>query len=128
LGGLSSLSLRPVWWPTCRRQILGGRVDRRLRELLEQITDGRDWQIVAKEVMADPAYVFVRGGATDAPVWVIRAFKGCTARVRRCAFPHLRNRAKVSSSPSCFVASCRYVSALTVRRYIGHQRDAVIAL
>ena len=45
----------------------------------------------------------------------------------RNEFPYLRNRAKVLWSPSYFVASVGYVSESTVRRYIEHQWDAVMA-
>ncbi len=93
-GGVSSLGLHVVWCPKYRRRILGGRVARRLGELLAQIADEHGWQIVVKEVMPDHVHLFVRVGPTDAPALVARAFKGRTARVLRCEFAHLRNRAK----------------------------------
>jgi putative transposase len=126
-GGVSSLGLHVVWCPTYRRRILGGRVARRLSVLLVQIADEHAWQIVAKEVMPDHVHLFVRVGPTDAPAAVVRAFKGRTARVLRQEFPHLRNHAKVLWSPSYFAASVGYVSKSTVRRYIEHQWDAVMA-
>jgi putative transposase len=106
-GEASSLVLHLVWCPKYRRRILGGRVAARCGELLEQIADERSWQIVAKEVMPDDVYLFVRVGAADAPAAVVRAFKGRTARVLRREFPYLRNRAKVLWSPSYFAASVR---------------------
>jgi REP-associated tyrosine transposase len=126
-GGVSSLGLHVVWCPKYRCRILGGRVARRLSELLEQIADEHRWQIVAKEVMPAHVHLFVRVGPTDAPASVVRAFKGRTARVLRCEFPHLRNQAKVLWSPSYFAPSVGCVSESTVRRYIEHQWDAVVA-
>jgi putative transposase len=125
-GGVCSLGLHVVWCPKYRRRILGGRVARRLSELLEQIADEHGWQIVAKEVIPDHVHLFVRVGPTDAPAQVVRAFKGRTARVLRCEFPYLRNHAKVLWSPSYFAASVGYVSELMVRRDIEHQWDAVM--
>lgn len=72
-------------------------------------------------------HLFVRVGPAGAPAAVVRAFKGRTARVLRQEFPHLRNFAKVLWSPAYFAASVGYVSETTVRRYIGHQWDAVLA-
>ena len=124
-GGVCSLGLRVVWWPKYRRRGLGGRVARRLGELLEQIAAECGWQIVAKEVMPDHVHLLVRVGPTDAPAAVVRVFKRRTARVLRQEFPQLRRFAKVLWSPSYFAASVGYVSESTVRRYIEHQWDAV---
>jgi putative transposase len=92
---------------------------------LDQIAAERGWQIVAKEVMPDHVHLFVRVGPTDAPAAV--AFKGRTTRVLRQEFSHLRRFAKVLWSPSYFAASVGYVWESTVRRYIEHQWDAVMA-
>ena len=119
------LGLHVVWCPKYRRRILGGRVARRLGELLEQIADEHAWQIVAKEVMPDHVYLFVRVRPTDTPAQVVGAFKGRTALVLRGEFPHLGNHTKVLWSPSNFAASVGYVSESTVRRYIEPQWDAV---
>jgi len=121
------VGLRLVWCLKYRRRILGGRVARRLDELLEQVAAEHDWQIVAHEVMPDHVHLFVRVGPADAPASVVRAFKGRTTRVLRQEFPHLRNHAKVLWSSSYFAASVGYVSETTVRRYVEHQRDAVLA-
>ena len=126
-GGVCSLGLHLVWCPKYRRRVLGGRVARRCGELLEQVAAERGWQIVAKEVMPDHVHLFVRVGPTEAPPAVLRAFKGRTARVLRQEFPLLRNHAKVLLSPSYFAASVGYVSESTVRRYIEHQWEAVMA-
>ena len=108
-GGVSSLGLHVVWCPKYRRRTVGGRVARRLSELLEQIADEHAWQIMAKEGMPDHVHLFVRVGPTDAPAQVVRAFKGRTARLLRCEFPHLRSHAKVLWSPWYVAASVGYV-------------------
>jgi putative transposase len=126
-GGVCSLGLHLVWCPKYRRRVLGGRVARRLDELLRQIAAEHGWQIVAHEVMPDHVHLFVRVGPADAPALVVRAFKGRTARVLRQEFPYLRNHAKGLWSPSYFAASVGYVSETTVHRYIEHQWDAVLA-
>ena len=77
--------------------------------------------------MPDHVHLFVRVGPTDAAAQVVRAFKGRTARILRQEFPYLRNRAKVLWSPAYFAASVGYVAESTVRRYIEHQWDAVMA-
>jgi putative transposase len=125
--GVCSLGLHLVWCPKCRRRILGGRVAARCGELLEQIAAERGWEIVAKEVMPDHVHLFVRVGPTDAPAAVVRAFKDRTARVLRADFRYLRRFARVLWSPSYFAVSVGYVSESTVRGYIEHRCDAVLA-
>ena len=75
--------------------------------------------------MPDHVHLFVRVGPSDAPAWVVRAFKGRSAGVLRAEFRYLRRFAKVLWSPWYFAASVGYVSESTVRRYIEHQWDVV---
>lgn len=126
-GGVHSLGLHVVWCPKYRRRVLGGWVARRLDELSGQIADARGWQIVAHEVMPDHAHLFVRIGPTDALAAVVPAFKGRTARVPRQEFAHLRNFAKVLWSPTYLAGPVGDVLETTVRRYIEHRWDAVLA-
>lgn len=126
-GGVCSLGLHLVWCPKYRRRVLGGRVARRLDPLIAQVADEHSLQIVAHVVMPDHVHLFVRVGPTDAAAAVVRAFKGPTARIVHQEFAHLRNFAKVLWSPAYFVASVGYVPETTVRRYIEHQWDAVLA-
>jgi len=126
-GGVCSLGLHLVWCPKYRRRVVGGRVARRLDELMGQIAAEHGWQIVAGEVMPDHVHLFMRVGPADAPVSVARAVKGRTTRELRRAFPYLRNHAKVLWSPSYLAVSVGYVSEMAVRRYIEHQWDAVLA-
>jgi putative transposase len=122
-----SLGLHLVWCPKYGRRVLGGRIARRLDELLEQIAAGHGWQVVAHEVMPDHVHLFVRVGAADAPASMVGAFRGRTSWVLREEFLHLRRFTKVLWSPSYFAASVGYVCETTVRRYIEHQWDAVLA-
>lgn len=56
---------------------------------------------------------------------VVRASKGCLARVLRVEFPYLRRLANVLWSPSYFAAPFWYVSESAARPYVEHQWDAV---
>ena len=127
-GGVSSLGLHVVWCPKYRRRTVGGRVARRLSELLEQIADEHAWQIMAKEVMPDHGHLFVRVGPTDAPAQVVRAFKlgphRAAAALRVSAFAQPREGVVVAVVRRG-IGRLRLES--TGRRYIEHQWDAVMA-
>jgi len=96
----------------------------RFEALLEQIAVENRWQIVAKEVMADPVHLFVGVRPTDAAAEVVGRLTGRTARVLRQGFPWLAETKELWSE-SYFSASVGYVSEARVRRYIEHQWDAV---
>ncbi len=121
-GGASSLGLHVVWCPKYRHRVLGGRVAVRLNQLLDEIAGENDWQIVAREVMADHVHVFVGVRRTDLPAQLSRRFKARTSGVLRCELAWLGRR-RVLWSKSYFVSSVGYVSEETVRRYIEHQWD-----
>jgi len=123
-GGVTSLGVHVLWCPKYRRRVRGGRVALRLNELLDEIAAENDWQIVAREVMADHVHIFVRVRPTDSPADVAAKFTGRTSRVLRAEFAWLGWR-RVLWSKSYVAASVGYVSEATVRRHIEHQWDAV---
>ena len=65
------------------RPVLGGRLEARCGEVLEQAAHEHAWQIVAKKVMPDRVHPLVPVGPTNAPASVVRTFNGRTARVLR---------------------------------------------
>jgi putative transposase len=120
-GGVYDLGLHVVWCSKYCRGVLGGRVADRLRELIEQKAAGRDWEIVALEVMADHVHLLVRHDPKASASYVADQFKGFTSRVLREEFPHLRSRMSTLWSSSFLVASVGVVSAEMVQRYIDTQ-------
>jgi putative transposase len=124
-GGVCSLGLHLVSCQEYRGRILGGRVAARGGELLEQIAGGHGGEIVATEVAPDHGHVFVRVGPTDARCrWCGRS----RAAPHGCWVPSsvvLRRFATVLWFPLYVAASVGCVWESMVRRYIGHQSDAV---
>ena len=109
-GGVCSLGLHPVWCPTYRLRVRGGRIARQPGELLEQIAAERGWQIAVKEVMPDHLHVFAR------------VFKVRTARALRQQFAHLRRLAERWCGRRRTSSASR-----SVRGFIERQWDAVMA-
>jgi putative transposase len=103
------------------RQVLGGRVAVRLRELIGQKAIEKGWEIITLEVMPDHVHLVVKHDPKASASYVANQFKGYTSRVLREEFPHLRSRMPTLWSSSFFVASVGAVSADTVQRYIDTQ-------
>ena len=120
-GGVYDLGLHVVWCPKYRRPVLGGRVAKRLEELLRQKADDRGWEVIALEVMPDHVHLFVKHDPKSSASYVANQFKGFTSRVLREEFPHLKSRMPTLWSSSYFAASVGAVSAATVEKYINTQ-------
>jgi putative transposase len=105
-----------VWRPETGASVLRARVAR-CRELVEQI--------VAKDVMAEHAHLFVRVGPSDSPEALLRVFKGGTRRVVRQESPHPCDHA-MARSPMCLAAGVGDSWGSTARRYV-ERRWAVVA-
>jgi putative transposase len=71
--------------------------------------------------MPDHVHVFIENDPTFSPAHLAHQFKGCTSRVLRTGFPHLRTRRPPFWSRSYFVASFGYVTEAAVKRYIETQ-------
>ncbi|GAA5035863.1 IS200/IS605 family transposase [Actinopolymorpha pittospori] len=122
-GGVYDLGLHVVWCPKYRRQVLGGRVAVRLRELIEAKAAEKGWEIIALEVMPDHVHLFLKHGPKASASYVANQFKGFTSRVLREEFPHLKSRMPTLWSSSLLVASVGALSAGTVEKYIDTQSE-----
>jgi putative transposase len=122
-GELCPPGLHVVWRLKHSRPILGGWGARGLAELPEQISDGRGWQIVAKQVMPDHVRVFDRFGRTAAAALLMLEYKGRAAGMSLEKFSHLRRFGSVYWS--YIAALVGYVSDPTACRRGGSQSDVV---
>ena len=110
-----SLGPHLVWRLKYRRQVVGGRIACRRRELLGRIADEHGWQIVATDAIRDQRHPFARVGPAATPVQAVRAIAGGPEHVGR----------QVLCRPSNLRASVNHVSESTVHRYLDHPWDAV---
>ncbi|MCW2931426.1 MAG: transposase IS200-like [Actinomycetia bacterium] len=112
------LGYHVVWCPRHRRPVLAGRVGERCGELITQKCAGREWRVVACEVVPGHVRLPVKAHPREAPSFIASQLKGFTSRRLRDEFPHLRARLPALWSRSYFTASVGAVGA-AVRRYIG---------
>ncbi len=112
-----------VWCPKYRRPVLSGPVKDRCEALLRAKAAEHSWRIVALEIMPDHVHLFVKAHPSDSPSRIANQFKGCTSRILRREFPHLRSRLPTLWSRSYFAATVGGVSAATVQRYIDTQYE-----
>lgn len=120
------LSYHFVWIPKRRRKILEGRIRERVKDLIEEISEGYGWNLIEQEVMADHIHVFVSAPPKFSASEMVQAMKSMSARKIFEEFPAIRD-VMISGelwSDGYFVRAVgEKVTAEIIRRYIRHQED-----
>lgn len=96
-------------------------VDRRFREILQQVCDEHELIIVALEVMPDHVHLFINALPSMSPSDIMAKVKGVTSRRLRQEFKHLRHLPSLWTR-SFFCSTAGNVSSDTVQRYIAEQK------
>lgn len=121
-GAVFSLKYHLVWCPKYRRPVLEGAVEKRLREVLEDVRAEHVWTIHALEVMPDHVHLFIESDPIYSVAEIVNRLKGASSRILRSEFPALRSRLPTLWSRSYYAGTVGAVSDAVVRRYIESQK------
>lgn len=121
-GAVFSLKYHLVWCPKYRRPVLEGAIEKRLREVLEDVRAEHEWTIHALEVMPDHVYLFIESDPIYSVAEIVNRLKGASSRILRSEFPALRSRLPTLWSRSYYAGTVGAVSDAVVRRYIESQK------
>ncbi len=111
-----------VWIPRRRRKVLIGDVEKRLRELIQEVADKLELKILAIEIMPDHVHLFISCPPSLAPDQIMFRIKGYSSRVLRQEFPHLLKMPSMWTR-SYFCGTAGNVSSETIKRYIAQQKS-----
>lgn len=121
-GAVFSLKYHLVWCPKYRRPVLEGAIEKRLREVLEDVRAEHVWTIHALEVMPDHVHLFIESDPIYSVAEIVNRLKGASSRILRSEFPALRSRLPTLWSRSYYAGTVGTVSDAVVRRYIESQK------
>ncbi|MDE0211704.1 MAG: IS200/IS605 family transposase [Boseongicola sp.] len=121
-GAVFTLKHHLVWCPKCRRKVLTGQTEARLRQLFAEVADEKDMTFHAMEIMPDHVHLFVESDPTLYVAEIVNRLKGRSSRVLRQEFPRLRSRLPTLWSRSYYAGTVGHVSQTTVKRYIENQK------
>ena len=121
-GAVFSLKYHLVWCPKYRRPVLEGAIEKRLREVLEDVRAEHEWTIHALEVMPDHVHLFIESDPIYSVAEIVNRLKGASSRILRSEFPALRTRLPTLWSRSYYAGTVGAVSDAVVRRYIESQK------
>lgn len=121
-GAVFSFKYHLVWCPKYRRPVLEGAIEKRLREVLEDVRAEHGWTIHALEVMPDHVHLFIESDPIYSVAEIVNRLKGASSRILRSEFPALRSRLPTLWSRSYYAGTVGAVSDAVVRRYIESQK------
>ena len=121
-GAVFSLKYHLVWCPKYRRPVLEGAIEKRLREVLEDVRAEHGWAIHALEVMPDHVHLFIESDPIYSVAEIVNRLKGASSRILRSEYPALRSRLPTLWSRSYYAGTVGAVSDAVVRRYIESQK------
>ncbi len=113
-----------VWCPKYRRNVIGGQVDERLKEIIREVCAERDASIEAIETMPDRVHLIVVVDPQYGIHRLVKQIKGRSSRLLRAEFPHLRSRLPTLWTNSYFVATTGGATIEIAKRYVENQRNA----
>jgi len=113
-----------VWCPKYRRNVIGGKVDVRLKEIIREVCAERNALIEAIETMPDHVHLLVVIDPQYGIHRLVKQIKGRSSRLLRQEFPHLKSRIPTLWTNSYFVATTGGATQEVVKRYVENQRNA----
>jgi putative transposase len=113
-----------VWSVKYRRNVLAGRVEARLKKLLEEIAIEKGFAIGSMEVMPDHVHVFASAHPKFSPSYIYKMFKGISGRKLLMEFPSLKKSLWRGHlwNPSTYVETIGHISEESVKKYIEDQK------
>ncbi|KMJ60334.1 transposase [Bacillus sp. LL01] len=121
---VSLLNYHFVFCPRYRRKIfLVEEVEKRFKELVQEICEKVEIQIVAIECDKDHAHMFLNALPKLSPSDIMAKIKGYTSKKLRDEFPHLQHLPSLWTR-SFFVSTAGNVSSETIKRYVENQKKS----
>jgi putative transposase len=110
----------------CRKKVLTGTVDKRLKEIVREVADRFGIRIIGQESDMDHIHILFSSRPAIAISRFVNSLKAVTSRRLRKEFAEVMKRhlwGGVFWSPSYFLASTGQVTRETIRHYVETQKD-----
>ena len=115
-----------VWVPKYRARILGGEVNRYLKEVFEQIAEEYGFHIITVEIMEDHVHILIEVPPSYSPSEIVQVLKSISAREIFKKFPKMKKMMWSGKiwNEGYFVRSIGdKVTAEVIKKYIRYQKQ-----
>ena len=112
-----------IWCPKYRRSVLINGVDKRLKEIINEVAKEKKSELIELEVMPDHVHLLIEVDPQYGIHRVIKTMKGRSSRYLREEFPWLKSRLPTLWTHSYFVSTVGGAPLAVIKQYIENQKD-----
>jgi putative transposase len=113
-----------VWCPKYRRKVLTGKVEARLKELIQETCLELQSELIELELMPDHVHLLVEVDPQFGIHKLIKTIKGKTSRILRKEFPLLTTKLPTLWTNSYFVSTVGGAPLAVIKQYIENQKTS----
>lgn len=112
-----------IWTVKYRKQLLTGKIEKRLKEIIDEVCSEKGVELKAIEVMPDHVHVLIDVDPRQPLHLLIKAFKGRTSNKLRKEFKILTTRVPSLWTRSYFCCTVGHISEEIIQKYIEEQKQ-----
>ena len=113
-----------VWCPKYRRKVLTGKIEVRLKELIQETCIELQSELIELEIMPDHVHLLVEVDPQFGIHTLIKNLKGKTSRILRKEFPVLTTKLPTLWTNSYFVSTVGGAPLEVIKQYIESQKTS----
>lgn len=113
-----------VWCPKYRRKVLTGKIETRLKELIQETCIELQSELIELEIMPDHVHLLLEVDPQFGVHKVIKAIKGKTSRILRKEFKVLTTKIPTLWTNSYFISTVGGAPLEVIKQYIENQKTS----
>ncbi|HHB94958.1 MAG TPA: IS200/IS605 family transposase [Campylobacterales bacterium] len=113
-----------VWCPKYRRKVLVGDVEKRLKEIIEEVAKELKVEIIEMETDIDHIHILADVDPQFGVMKFVKKAKGRSSRLLRQEFHHLTTRLPTLWTNSSFISTVGGAPLEVIKQYIGNQQSS----
>jgi len=111
-----------VWCPKYRRKVLTGKIEARLKELIQETCLDLQSELIELEIMPDHVHLLIEEDPQFGVHKVIEMIKGRTSRILRKEFKELTTKLPTLWTNSYFISTVGGAPLAIIKQYIQSQK------
>ena len=113
-----------VWCPKYRRKVLTGKIEARLKELIQETCLELQCELIELELMPDHIHLLVEVDPRFGIHTLVKNLKGKSSRILRKEFPVLTTKLPTLWTNSYFVSTVGVAPLEVIKQYIENQKTS----